>query len=84
MVVDEGGNQGRTSLTGVQVGVDVTLEEKIWNILTAMGNMAFAYAFSMVLIEIQVSFFFFGKKNSKEFSFVNHTIKQSSFLNNYF
>ncbi|KAJ8452885.1 hypothetical protein Cgig2_014648 [Carnegiea gigantea] len=48
-----GGNHGRTSLIGVQVGVDVTLEEKIWNILTAMGNMAFAYAFSMVLIEIQ-------------------------------
>lgn len=27
--------------------------EKIWNVFTALGNMAFAYSFSMILIEIQ-------------------------------
>ncbi|KAL2925309.1 Amino acid permease 6 [Bienertia sinuspersici] len=53
MVAILGGTHARTSITGVEVGVDVTRAEKIWNILTAMGNMAFAYAFSMVLIEIQ-------------------------------
>ncbi|KAK9666545.1 hypothetical protein RND81_14G192600 [Saponaria officinalis] len=48
-----GGSHARTTLTGVEIGVDVTKEQKIWNILTALGNMAFAYAFSMVLIEVQ-------------------------------
>ncbi|KAK9666541.1 hypothetical protein RND81_14G192200 [Saponaria officinalis] len=48
-----GGSHARTTLTGVEIGVDVTKEQKIWNILTAFGNMAFAYAFSMVLIEVQ-------------------------------
>ncbi|XP_048493185.2 amino acid permease 6 [Beta vulgaris subsp. vulgaris] len=47
------GSKPRTSLTGVEVGRDVTGSQKTWNIMTAMGNMAFAYAFSMVLIEIQ-------------------------------
>uniref|UniRef100_A0A803MC33 Amino acid transporter transmembrane domain-containing protein n=1 Tax=Chenopodium quinoa TaxID=63459 RepID=A0A803MC33_CHEQI len=48
-----GGSNARTSFTGVEIGVDVTAAQKIWNIFTALGNMAFAYAFSMVLIEIQ-------------------------------
>ncbi|XP_021717250.1 amino acid permease 6-like, partial [Chenopodium quinoa] len=48
-----GGSNARTSLTGVEIGVDVTAAQKVWNICTALGNMAFAYAFSMVLIEIQ-------------------------------
>ncbi|KAL9231951.1 hypothetical protein vseg_007109 [Gypsophila vaccaria] len=48
-----GGSHARTHLTGVEIGVDVTREQKIWNIMTALGNMAFAYAFSMVLIEVQ-------------------------------
>ncbi|CAO2815875.1 unnamed protein product [Amaranthus hypochondriacus] len=43
----------RITVTGVVVGLDVTLSQKVWKILTALGNMAFAYAFSMVLIEIQ-------------------------------
>ncbi|KAK9677339.1 hypothetical protein RND81_11G137500 [Saponaria officinalis] len=48
-----GGSHARTTLTGVEVGIDVTRAQKVWNILTALGNMAFAYAFSMVLIEVQ-------------------------------
>ncbi|XP_074288413.1 amino acid permease 6-like [Silene latifolia] len=48
-----GESHAKTTLTGVQIGVDVTKEQKIWNIFTALGNMAFAYAFSMVLIEVQ-------------------------------
>ncbi|KAK7280234.1 hypothetical protein RJT34_25296 [Clitoria ternatea] len=48
-----GGNRGKTSLTGVIVGEDVTSQQKLWNSFQAIGNMAFAYAFSMVLVEIQ-------------------------------
>ncbi|KAK6916295.1 Amino acid transporter, transmembrane domain [Dillenia turbinata] len=41
----EGGNHVRASLTSVTVGADVTSEEKVWNILLALGNIAFAYGF---------------------------------------
>ncbi|KAK8568270.1 hypothetical protein V6N12_006826 [Hibiscus sabdariffa] len=48
-----GGSHPTTSLTGTTVGVDVTSWHKIWNCFEALGNIAFAYAFSTVLIEIQ-------------------------------
>ncbi|XP_027330354.1 amino acid permease 6-like [Abrus precatorius] len=48
-----GGSHVRTSLTGVQVGVDVSGSEKVWRMFQAIGDIAFAYAFSNVLIEIQ-------------------------------
>ncbi|XP_031482698.1 amino acid permease 6-like [Nymphaea colorata] len=48
-----GGGLGRTSLTGVAVGVDVTGTEKIWRAFQALGDIAFAYSYSMILIEIQ-------------------------------
>ncbi|WRX15174.1 Amino acid transporter [Theobroma cacao] len=47
------GSHARTSLTGTTVGVDVTSAQKIWNCFEAMGDIAFAYAFSTVLVEIQ-------------------------------
>lgn len=50
-----GGNHVTTSLTGVQIGVDVTATEKVWRMFQAIGDIAFAYAFSNVLIEIQAS-----------------------------
>lgn len=43
----------RTSLTGVTVGIDVSESEKVWRSFQAIGDIAFAYAFSTVLIEIQ-------------------------------
>ena len=49
-----GGEPVRTTLTGVQVGVDVTGSEKVWRTFQAIGDIAFAYAYSNVLIEIQV------------------------------
>lgn len=52
----EGESDGKTSLTGTEIGVDVTANEKLWNTFLALGNIAFAYAFSVVLVEIQVSF----------------------------
>ncbi|TKY51056.1 Amino acid permease 6 [Spatholobus suberectus] len=51
-----GGNHTKTSLTGLIVGEDVTSKEKLWNTFRAIGNIAFAYAFSVVLVEIQASY----------------------------
>ncbi|XP_028100857.1 amino acid permease 6 [Camellia sinensis] len=48
-----GGAHARTSLTGVTVGVDVSASEKVWRSFQAIGDIAFAYAYSTVLIEIQ-------------------------------
>lgn len=48
------GAKVRTTLTGVTVGVDVTGSEKVWRTFQAIGDIAFAYSYSNVLIEIQV------------------------------
>ncbi|KDP41551.1 hypothetical protein JCGZ_15958 [Jatropha curcas] len=48
-----GGGHARTSLTGTTVRVDVTPAQKVWRAFQAIGDIAFAYAFSTVLIEIQ-------------------------------
>jgi hypothetical protein len=53
MIGNEGGGHVRTSLTGVTVGVDVSGTEKVWRTFQAIGDIAFAYAYSTVLIEIQ-------------------------------
>lgn len=47
------GHHARTSMTGVTVGVDVTGSEKVWASFQAIGDIAFAYAYSTVLVEIQ-------------------------------
>ena len=52
------GNIPRTSLTGVEVGVNVTSQQKIWRSFQALGNIAFAFDYSQVLIDIQASFKF--------------------------
>ncbi|GER40228.1 amino acid transporter [Striga asiatica] len=41
-----GGGRGRTSLTGTTVGVDVSAADKVWRSFQAIGNIAFAYAYS--------------------------------------
>ncbi|XP_057794246.1 amino acid permease 6-like isoform X2 [Salvia miltiorrhiza] len=48
-----GGGHVETSLTGTRVGVDISGSEKVWKSFQAIGDMAFAYAYSTVLIEIQ-------------------------------
>ncbi|XP_021732281.1 amino acid permease 3-like [Chenopodium quinoa] len=40
------------SLTGISVGV-VTETDKVWRSFQALGDIAFAYSYSMILIEIQ-------------------------------
>ncbi|KAA0052203.1 hypothetical protein IC582_015975 [Cucumis melo] len=49
-VADNGKFKG--SLTGVSIG-SVTESQKIWRSFQALGDMAFAYSFSIILIEIQ-------------------------------
>ena len=49
----EGGAHPRTTLTGTTVGVEVTGSEKIWRTFQSIGDIAFAYNYSTVLIEIQ-------------------------------
>ncbi|CAK9325412.1 unnamed protein product [Citrullus colocynthis] len=49
-VADNGKFKG--SLTGVSIGT-VTESQKIWRSFQALGDMAFAYSFSIILIEIQ-------------------------------
>ncbi|WJX21125.1 Amino acid permease 6 [Trifolium repens] len=51
--IAEPGHHMKTGLTGQVVGVDVTSSEKLWNTFQAIGNIAFAYAFSNVIVEIQ-------------------------------
>jgi len=47
------GPLGRTTLTGTQVGVDVDSAHKVWMTFQALGNVAFAYSYAIILIEIQ-------------------------------
>ncbi|XP_039776296.1 amino acid permease 3-like [Panicum virgatum] len=49
--VANGGFKG--SLTGVAIGDGVTSTQKVWRSLQAFGNIAFAYSYSIILIEIQ-------------------------------
>jgi hypothetical protein len=51
--VANGGFKG--SLTGVAIGDGVTSTQKVWRSLQAFGNIAFAYSYSIILIEIQAS-----------------------------
>ncbi|KAK3133924.1 hypothetical protein QOZ80_6AG0542790 [Eleusine coracana subsp. coracana] len=47
------GPTGKTTLTGTQVGVDVDSSQKVWMTFQALGNVAFAYSYAIILIEIQ-------------------------------
>ncbi|KAJ6920095.1 hypothetical protein NC651_013881 [Populus alba x Populus x berolinensis] len=44
----------RGSLTGISIGT-VTQTQKIWKSFQALGSIAFAYSYSMILIEIQLN-----------------------------
>ncbi|KAL8537298.1 hypothetical protein ACS0TY_012448 [Phlomoides rotata] len=47
------GDGGRTTLTGVEIGVDLSASEKTWRMFRAFGDVAFAYSYSQILVEIQ-------------------------------
>lgn len=46
------------TITGVSIGSSVTPAEKIWRTFQALGDIAFAYSYAIVLIEIEVYMFF--------------------------
>jgi len=50
-----GNNHSQGSFKGAAVGEIFKDVDKTWNVFQALGNVAFAYSFSMILIEIQVS-----------------------------
>ncbi|KAL4555889.1 hypothetical protein LXL04_038521 [Taraxacum kok-saghyz] len=52
--ISEGGHS-TTSLTGIPVAKDMPSAEKMWSTFSAIGNIAFAYSFCPVLLEIQAS-----------------------------
>ncbi|XP_056844677.1 amino acid permease 8-like [Raphanus sativus] len=47
------GKVGKTTLTGTVIGVDVTASDKVWKAFQSVGDIAFSYAFTTILIEIQ-------------------------------
>ena len=49
----KGGKVGKTGVTGTVAGVDVTASDKIWKSFQATGDIAFSYAYSSILVEIQ-------------------------------
>ncbi|XP_013635592.1 PREDICTED: amino acid permease 1-like isoform X1 [Brassica oleracea var. oleracea] len=53
MATVAGGKVGKTNISGTVVEVDVTATQKIWRSFQAVGDIAFAYAYATVLIEIQ-------------------------------
>ena len=57
----KGGKVGKTGATGTVVGVDVTTSDKIWKSFQATGDIAFSYAYSSILVEIQacINLFFY-------------------------
>ena len=45
--------QGRpTSITGVEVGPELSGEDKMWKIFSAMGNIALACSYSTVVFDM--------------------------------
>ncbi|TVU40291.1 hypothetical protein EJB05_13749, partial [Eragrostis curvula] len=52
-VANDGVHAARTSLTGTTVGVDLSGSEKVWKTFQSLGDIAFAFTYSNVLIEIQ-------------------------------
>ncbi|XP_020249495.1 amino acid permease 4-like [Asparagus officinalis] len=48
-----GNIESATSITGLEVGVDISAAGKVWTTFQALGDIAFAYSYSMILIEIQ-------------------------------
>lgn len=48
------GTRGSTSTTGVTVGPNLSESRKVWTTFQALGDVAFAFWFSVILTEIQV------------------------------
>lgn len=76
-----GGAHPKTTMTGTTVGMDVTGSEKIWRTFQSIGDIAFAYNYSTVLIEIQACILYISL--SIYFFFLNLCISNLLALNFY-
>eukprot|EP00261_Vitis_vinifera_P018269 XP_010648286.1 PREDICTED: amino acid permease 8 isoform X2 [Vitis vinifera] len=47
------GHGKRTTVTGIEVGPGLTAAQKMWRMFTAFGDIAIAYTYTPVLIEVQ-------------------------------
>lgn len=54
-LIAEKGLHPEMGLTGVRIGKDVSASQKVFNSLQAIGDIAFAYSYTPLLLEIQVS-----------------------------
>ena len=54
---ENAGHGKRTTPTGIEVGAGITSAQKMWRMFTAFGDIAIAYTYSPVLIEVQVNYF---------------------------
>ncbi|KAG8369153.1 hypothetical protein BUALT_Bualt15G0121700 [Buddleja alternifolia] len=76
-----GGGHARTTLTGTTVGVDVSGSDKVWKSFQAIGDIAFAYAYSTVLIEIQANIWLINLQDTlKSEPAENKVMKKASFV----
>jgi len=62
-------------MTGV---TDVTKAQKVWGSLQSLGDIAFAYSYSMILIEIQVLIYWISLTSAPETLIKHSKIKNYS------
>ena len=58
--------------TLTKAGTAVTATEKMWRSLQALGAIAFAYSFSIILIEIQVLHLYTSGQKIRSFILLIH------------
>ncbi|KMZ67857.1 Amino acid permease 6 [Zostera marina] len=51
--IAEGGHDVNTSISGIPIGPNLSAADKLWNIFQSLGDIAAAYTYSIVLVEIQ-------------------------------
>lgn len=47
------GNTGKTTVTGVEIGPEFSVADKVWSSFSAIGDIQVAFSFSLLLLEIQ-------------------------------
>lgn len=68
--IAESGHHAKTSVSGIPIGPSLSQAEKVWKIFQSLGDIAAAYTFSIVLVEIQVFLPFFNSISFLSFFFI--------------
>lgn len=50
------GKGASTSIIGTQIGPKLSVADKVWSVLTSMGNIALASTYAMVIYDIMVTY----------------------------